>query len=53
MMKIAQEICSTNEGVAFARKFLYVDSDQLKGLNKANQKFEFYEPLRIFFENVG
>ena len=50
MQDVAQQICSTNEGQEFARKFLYNEGNSMKGLNEKNRHFEFFEPLRIFFE---
>lgn len=55
LLNAAREICSTAEGQEFARKFLYAPGHEYDGfaLNANNQKYEFYEPLKTFFENCG
>ena len=50
------DILSTNEGIDYARKFLYVcptpEWDMYKKApNEKNQKFSLYEPLRCWYEN--
>lgn len=52
------DVLSTNEGIDYARKFLYVPKDQTRPFdmynfapNDKNKHFSFYEPLRYWYEN--